>query len=308
VDLIALLLLFLQDAPVFKSNVSLVRVDAEVSDSTRTLDGLTKDDFRVFDNGTEQAITHFSQDQEPLDIVLLFDTSGSMRPKVEQVSAAATQALAQLRAGDRVAVWTFTQRSVVLAPFTDDLKAVETTLRVVLLNWPFGGGTHIQTAVDDVAEFLIREPRTERRRAVLVLTDDFGQKTRREKTVVEHYWEADAVLSELIIRGQGLTLGRAIDTVAIATPGGAISHFLMNGTVSHIADKTGGEVLKANDTSADFPQMMQRIRRRYSLYYALPAGKPGEQREVRIELTDAAKLRMPGAHVRARKGYLRPPA
>jgi VWFA-related protein len=303
VGTIALLLCLLQEPPVFTSKVSLVRVDAEVSDGTRTFDGLKKEDFRILDNGVEQAVTHFSQDQEPLDIILVFDTSGSMRPIVERVAAAAGQALGELRPGDRVAVWTFTMHSRVLATFTDDLKAVERTLQVDLMNWHFGGGTNIQGAVDEAAEFLTHEPRTPRRRAVLAFTDDYGQKTRREKTVVERYWEADAVLSELIIRAG---LAQAINVVGMATPGGALRALLLNGTIQHIVDKTGGETLHANDASADFPQMMQRIRRRYSLYFALPDSKAGSHHELKVDLTEEAKKRLPGAHVRARKGYVRP--
>jgi len=49
--------------------------------------------------------------------------------------------------------------------------------------------------------------------------------------------------------------------------------------------------------------MMHRIRLRYSLYYSMPAAKPGEERQVKIELTPDALQRFPKARVRARKGY-----
>ena len=300
-EVIALLLLLLQDTPVFKSKVALVRVDAEVADGTRTLDGLKQEDFRILDKGSPVTIEHFSQDEEPLDIVLLFDTSGSMRPNVERVASAAGVALGELRAGDRVAVWTFTTRSRVLAPFSEDMKAVEKTLTQDLLGYPFGGGTMIQAAVDDVAESLQREPKTQRRRAVLVFTDDYGLKTRREEHVLEHYWEADALLSELIIRNAFFAVLNSIPT-----PSNILKHVVANGTIQHIVEKTGGESLKANDAGADFQKMMQRIRRRYTLYYAMPSGKPGEHREIKVELSEEAKRRLPGAHVRARKGYLLP--
>ncbi len=293
--------LLLQNTPVFRAGVSLVRVDAEVSDGTRTLDGLKKEDFRIRDNGDPQVISHFSQDAEPLDIVLLFDISGSMKPNIERVASAAGLALGELRAGDRVAVWTFNTRTRVIAPFTEDLKAVEKTLTEDLLNIRFGGGTLIQSAVDNVAESFLREPKSPRRRAVLVFTDDIGTKTRREKNVVEHYWEADALLSELIIRSAFFQVMRSIPT-----PGNIIHNVMFNGTITHIVDKTGGETLKANNPGADFQQMMQRIRRRYTLYYPMPAGKPGQRHEIKVDLTDDAKKRMPGARVRARHGYLLP--
>src|SRR5689334_12096544 len=67
-----------QDTPIFKAGVSLVKVDAEVTDGTKLLGGFQKDDFRILDNETEQSILYFSQGEEPLDIILLFDLSGSM--------------------------------------------------------------------------------------------------------------------------------------------------------------------------------------------------------------------------------------
>ena len=60
----------------FRSGVSLVRVDAEAIDASgRVVAGLTKDDFRVLDDGAAQALVNFSFEEEPLDLILLFDTA-----------------------------------------------------------------------------------------------------------------------------------------------------------------------------------------------------------------------------------------
>jgi len=88
---------FSQEAPTFRTDVSLVHVDAEVTDGTRTLSGFHQEDFVIKDNGQTQTILHFSQDEEPLDLILLFDISGSMRPKIAKVAASARTALSELR-------------------------------------------------------------------------------------------------------------------------------------------------------------------------------------------------------------------
>src|SRR5947208_2660131 len=93
---------FAQDTAVFKTAVSLVHVDAEVMAADgRVLAGLTKDDFRVLDEGREERVLHFSTGEEPLDLILLFDVSGSMKPKVQEVAAAAQEGMQELRQGDR---------------------------------------------------------------------------------------------------------------------------------------------------------------------------------------------------------------
>lgn len=52
--------------------------------------------------------------------------------------------------------------------------------------------------------------------------------------------------------------------------------------------------------------MMQRLRLRYTLFYAMPKGKTGEHRKVLVELTSRTKLSHPEARVYARKGYILP--
>src|SRR4051812_9626263 len=90
-----------QEPPLFRANVALVHVDAEVTAADgRLLTGFQKEDFRVFDERKEQPIVNFSAGEEPLDLIILFDVSGSMRPKVQEVAAAARQGVQELRAGD----------------------------------------------------------------------------------------------------------------------------------------------------------------------------------------------------------------
>ncbi len=297
---IGLAVLALAQEPVFRAELSLVHVDAEVTDGTRTLSGFHKEDFVVKDNGRPQPVLYFSEDVEPLDLILLFDVSGSMRTNLEGVAASSSAALGELRQGDRVAVMTFQRKSRIVAPFTEDLTAVANTIRDEVLGGTFGGGTRLLAAVDDAAEYFMQDGRTHRRRAVLILTDNYGQRSRRTMTVVEHLWEADALLSGLIIRSAA---DEALNTaIAVASPLTLVLHEGMEG----VAEKTGGDTIKAGDPGDAFREAMRRIRLRYSLYYAVPQSKPGEQRRVEVQLTAEALSRNPGARVRARKGYMAP--
>jgi hypothetical protein len=66
-------------------------------------------------------------------------------------------------------------------------------------------------------------------------------------------------------------------------------------------EKTGGEVLRGN-ASVQFAELMHRLRLRYTLYYAMPHGKPGEERRVQVSLSEEAKRRNLHGQVFARKG------
>jgi len=301
--LLASALAFAQDDVVFHSNVALVHIDAEVTSADGSiLAGLTKDDFRVLDERKEQTILHFSAEDEPLDLILLFDISGSMRAVVEGVAAAAREGLRELRQGDRVSVMVFNTHARIVSEFTEDLDAVDRTIQNDVMGIRFGGGTHIQAAVDDAALRFLHEKKTQRRRAVLIVTDNIGQRTRREETVVRDFWEADAILSGLIVRNPAF---QAIHTVGIIL---GPQNLALQAGMKGIAQKTGGDALNSGDPGTAFQDAMHRIRTRYGLYYALPQAKPGTTRTIHVELTPAAAKRYPKSRVRARTGYIVPAA
>jgi Ca-activated chloride channel family protein len=287
--------------PLFHAGVTLVHIDAEVTGPDgRILTGLTRDDFRVLDEGKPQPIIQFSAEEQPLDLILLFDISGSMRRVTERVGEAAREGLDEMRPGDRVSVMVFNTRARVVCPFTENLDEVERSIREDILDHHFGGGTFIQEGADQAALRFLHEKRTERRRAVLIITDDVGTRTRRESTVVRNFWEADAILSGLIINNAAFEVARKISS--IISPQTRLTMAGMEG----IAQKTGGDAIRSGDPGPAFQEAMHRIRTRYSLYYPLPAGKPGERRAIHVELTREAADRHPKSRIRARAGYIMP--
>jgi VWFA-related protein len=289
-----------QDHGVFKTGVSLVHVDAEVTDGMRLLTGFHKDDFRVLDNGAPQTILFLSQEETPLDLILLFDISGSMNPKLEKLAASAHVALAQLSQDDRVAVMVFSTGSTIVEPFTGDMQAVEKTINEKVLG-KAQGGTHILRAVSDAAAYFMKQPRTERRRAVLIMTDNHGQPSGHRNTVVRDLWEADALLCGLELRSAGESAMLGVRSVISPT-----AAFMNMENMTSVVEETGGDLIKGHDPGPDFEEMIRRLRLRYMIVYALPKGKPGSQRKIKIELSEDARKRNPQARVRARDGYYLP--
>jgi VWFA-related protein len=283
----------------FRADVSMVHVDTLVTDENgAAITGLERADFRVFDNGKEQPVRDLSVDAQPLDLMLLFDVSASMGVARKQVAEAARQAFGQLRPGDRVAVAAFAQRFAMRLGFTEDFSAVEKALREEVRG-RLCCVTLIQTGVDEAALVFLGEKASQRRRAVIVITDDIGFRTRREATVVEHYWEADALLAGIVVDSR---LRKRYKYTRWASPGALIAQAGMQG----IAAKTGGETLTSEDPAEAFVEMIGRIRHRYNLYYPLPPAKTGEKRSIRVELSKEAKKRYPKAQIHARRGYFAP--
>ena len=57
----------------------------------RFVTGLEKEHFKVFEDKVEQTILQFSSEDAPLSVGLVFDTSGSMGPKLQKSRQAAVQ-------------------------------------------------------------------------------------------------------------------------------------------------------------------------------------------------------------------------
>jgi VWFA-related protein len=274
-----------------RTGVSLVRVDAQVNGVAGGVNGLGKEDFEIRDNGAVQRVIYASQEDQALDLLLLFDNSGSMLPAMRRLAASAHTALSELRKGDRVAVANFNADSWLIGEFSDDLDAVEKTVaRVVDLR--FGGGTHILAAIDSAGEYFHKHADPQRRHAILILTDDDGQYSANEKSVVKHMWADDILVCGLII----------------PTPMSQRGMAWREGSedILGVAAQTGGEAVDADDPGHTFRDMLRSIRRRYSIYYAMPTGKPGSSRRVDVALSPQGRSRYPDAQVLARKGYVMP--
>jgi VWFA-related protein len=280
----------------FRADVKVVRVDAEVSEGARLIDGLTKADFRVRDEGTPREIVYFGHAEEPLDVILVFDTSASMLPALERVADVSRAALDQLRAGDRVAIMAFDAKTDLISDFMGDFDRVQAVIQNQVLRRTLVPNSQIQPAARDAARHFLGQPRTNRRRAVLMITDNLGSS--RDERALPTFWEADAVLNGLIV--PGMAVRRRVLFLPVWLPPSGIAG------ISDIAEKTGGDAWKVGDPGSAFRQMIQRLRVRYSLHYEMPQAKPGERRTIEVELSPDAKRRYPGAGIRARSGYVVP--
>ena len=73
--------------------------------------------------------------------------------------------------------------------------------------------------------------------------------------------------------------------------------------VYELAERTGGEWVRAENAGESFKDMIERIRSRYMLAYHAPDAQPGTFRHITVTLEDAARRRYPNAELHARSGY-----
>ena len=130
---------------VIKVDTTLVTLPVSVMDrSGKYIPNLRKEDFRLWEDGIEQSVAFFSAVDKPFSVVLMLDTSGSTRFRIEEIQDAAITFVNQLRSDDRVMVVSFDEQIQVLADFTSD----RSRLRDAIRQTHTGGGTKLYDAVD----------------------------------------------------------------------------------------------------------------------------------------------------------------
>jgi hypothetical protein len=95
--------------------VDVVQVTAVVNDGNRFVKGLSKDAFRITEDGVPQTISHFSNEGSPLELVVAVDVSQSMAPNMPQLKNAVRKFLAALGPKDQVTLAAFNDQLFTLA-------------------------------------------------------------------------------------------------------------------------------------------------------------------------------------------------
>jgi VWFA-related protein len=128
------------------------------------------EELTLLDNGEPRAIESLiSASDQPLNVILLVDSSESMLEELPIVKEAARQfARTLIREQDRIAIVGFHQQRFWLTPFTSDLDLLSASLDELRPR----GETHLYDAVIDMLYELQKMPG---RRALVVLTDGVNQ-------------------------------------------------------------------------------------------------------------------------------------
>ena len=104
---------------VIHSDVRLVLLDVSVkSRNAARVTGLSKDDFRIDENGVPQEITVFANKDVPVTVGIVVDNSRSMLPKRAEVLSAATTFIEESNPQDEIFVLT-----IALIGFCVELRA-----------------------------------------------------------------------------------------------------------------------------------------------------------------------------------------
>lgn len=254
-------------------SVDIILAHAVVSDGSRLVPDLTRDAFRLFDDGKERPITSFQSTDAPLDVVLALDVSGSMQPVLAQVKAAAIAFIQAMRSQDRLTLVMFNDRMFI--PVREAANREEAIKKIGDLE---AAGS---TALFDVAVRSLDLLAGESARHVLVLFSDGEDRSSQvELRDVQRVVSA----SDVMVFGVGLAPGDRKEAV--------------RRRLEEIAGTSGGRVLvasKGNDLRDAFREVVHEISNQYTLGFE--PRRDGRAHALKIELVGHK------GKVRARQSY-----
>jgi VWFA-related protein len=235
--------------PTFKTAVDLVSVDVLVTDGGRPVTGLKAADFEVLDNNVRQKVDSISGDGStsgsvlriPLDVVLVLDTSDSVAgEKLQLLKDAARGVVARVRPGDRVALVTFSHRTVVRQQLSGDTASVGRALDSL--------SARGRTSMFDALYTALTLRRTSDTRAVVLLFSDAADNSS---------WLGGRQLSKVARQSDAVVYAVGLDK-------------RVKEDLADIAAETGGDVLlarSAKDLRNLFERVVREMQSRYVLKY-----------------------------------------
>ena len=281
-----------QDQDTLKVSVDLVNVPFSVTDRRgRFVSGLTAKDFTVEEDGRRQQIRNFARENElPLTIAMLVDTSPSVRPVFEEEKTTANAFLESiLRPKDLALVIGFDRSVTLVQDYTENIKLLKRAIDEL----ETGGGTSVYDAVYLACKEKLGSEAG--RKAIILISD--GEDTTSKVKFNEALFSAHT--SDTIIyaisnsfRSGLFPYGRSRRT---GSGGGDI------GTLRKFSTETGGATFVVNNQntfSKIFEQIAQELRSQYSLgYNSTNPVRDGKFRQIKIIPRDSSYT------IRARKGY-----
>jgi len=273
-------------------NKTLVLINVTVTDPlNRFVTGLEKEHFRLYEDKVEQEITQFSSEDAPISIGLVFDTSGSMGPKLQKSRQAAAEFFKTANPSDEFFLVQFNDRPELTVPFTTDTDKIQSTLTFTQ--------SRGRTALLDSVYLAMHEMKRAKnpRKALLIISDGGDNSSRYTETEIKSaVREADVQIFAIGIFESAANRGR--------TPEEAAGPSLLN----ELAEQTGGREY-AVENVAELPDIAAKIgielRNEYILGYT-PKNRErdGKYRKVVVKLNQPRGL--PPLRAYFRLGYYAP--
>jgi len=272
-----------------KVDVDLVLVPVTITDpQERLVVGLDQKNFAVFEGKNQQEIRHFSREDAPVSLGVIFDMSGSMNSKIERAREAVIEFLKIANPQDEFFLITFADRPKEVSEFTTSVEDVQAKL---LYAFPKG-----QTALLDAIYLGLKKMRQARyaKKALLIISDGGDNHSR--------YTEGE--IKSLVKEADVLLYGVGIYDHYFVTAEERAGPWLLR----DITEITGGRsftIDNPNDLPAVARAIGMQLRNQYVIGYR-PENSPRNGKWHKIKIRLRAVKGLPPLRVYAKTGYYAP--
>jgi VWFA-related protein len=174
----------------------LKRFNASVTDRNgRAIGGMRETDFTVFENGIERRITNVVPTNEPFNLVLLLDVSGSVEERMDFIRKAARDFLKTTSPQDRISIISFRDDIQVISDFTTDRQLLSKKLDEI----DAGGGTALYDALAYVLVDTLKQFNGERTAVVIMSDGDDNKSFIPFPSILEALTESGALVYPLYV-------------------------------------------------------------------------------------------------------------
>ena len=270
-------------------DVNLVLVNVTVTDDwNRIVTGLDKENFSVLEGSELQQVRHFSSEDAPISLGVIFDMSGSMNDKIMKAREAVVEFFKTANPQDEFFMITFNDRPQLSADFT---KSVEDIQGKLVYTVPQGSTALLDAIYMGVSK--MKDARNSKK-ALLIISDGGDNHSRyTENEIKSMVKEADVQIYSI-----------GIFSIAPSQPEEVAGPALLN----EISQVTGGRMFTINNPNelADVATKIGiELRNQYVLGYR-PNNKikDGHWRKIKVKLNPPKGL--PHLNVYARTGYYAP--
>jgi len=277
-----------QPQPNIRVNVNMTLIPVTVLDEKgHSVLGLSQDNFRVLDGAESRPIVSFGQQDAPISIGIVFDTSRSMTQKYQTARYAPTELLRHLNSEDEAFVITVSEKPELLHGFTSDFAEIQNALL-----FPNNKGT--TPLLDGVFMGIAMMKKARNPRKALIVVSDGGDNNSRytlqELTAIAA--EADAQIYSMCLWDHPATPEEKSGPELLEKLS------LASGGVSYIIDD-------ASNLRHAMSQVGVSLHNQYVLGYYPPDNLPaGKYRKVKVQLLLPKGL--PRLQMFARSGYYAP--
>jgi VWFA-related protein len=174
----------------------LMRVNASVTDQYgRAVGGMRENDFSVQENGIEREVKNVMPANEPFNLVLLLDVSGSVEERIDFIRKAARDFLKTASPQDRISIISFRDDIQVISDFSTDRRLLSKKLDEI----DAGGATALYDALAYVLSEPLKKLRGERTAIVVMSDGDDNKSFVPFPALLEAFSESGALIYPLYV-------------------------------------------------------------------------------------------------------------